>query len=168
MSKLTQEIVKHIFSKLGVGNDLYVMYSSIMDPNFLLEKTICLVNNEDEEVNNSMWSCKLSVENKEFRLLLADLSTLGEKEYGLIVSLQDSPEYGCYFSITDPDSSFIGTLVNGFWIQSNVYIQSSFLTGMEQISDLAVPWKPNDNIDDLYEKLVEFTKYHDERFSNEG
>lgn len=165
MNSLTQEIVKHIFTKLGVGNELHRAYTSIIDSNYLLDRKLCLVNDEDEEINNNMWSCKLTVEEKDFRLLLADCSTLNDKEYALIVSLQGSPEYGCYFSMTDPESSAIGCSLNGFWIQATVYMQAAFLTGMEQVKDLSIPWKFNDKTDDLYEKLVEFIKHHDETIS---
>lgn len=165
MNSLTQEIVKHIFTKLGVGTDLHKAYTSIIDSNFLLDRKLCLVNDEDEEINNSMWSCKLTVEDKDFRLFLADCSTLNDKEYALIVSLQGSPEYGCYFSITDPESSSIECLLNGFWTPATVYMQAAFLTGMEQIKDLSMPWQFNDKTDDLYEKLVDFIKHHDEAIS---
>lgn len=165
MKPLTQEIVKHIFSKLGVGSNLHLAYSSIMDDNFLLEKKLCLVNDEDEDVNNNMWSGKITVEEKDFRLLLADCSALDEKEYALIISLEDSPEYGCYFSITDPESSFIACRLNGFWVQATVYMQATFLAGMEQVKDLSTPWQSNNKTEDLYQKLVEFIKHHDEALS---
>jgi hypothetical protein len=44
-------------------------------------------------------------------------------------------------------------------------MQAAFLTGMEQVKDLSAPWVFNDKTDDLYEKMVEFIKYHDEAFS---
>jgi hypothetical protein len=165
MNSLAQEIVKHIFTKLGVGNELHRAYTSIIDSNFLLDRKLCLINDEDEEINNNMWSCKLTVEEKDFRLLLADCSALNDKEYALIISLQGSPEYGCYFSMTDSESSAIGCLLNGFWIPATVYMQATFLAGMEQIKDLSMPWQFNDKTDDLYEKLVEFIKHHDEAIS---
>lgn len=163
MSTLTQEIVKHILSKLGVGHDnLHTAYNSIMDESFLMEQPIVLIDDNDEEVNNQMWSCKISVEGKDFRLLLADCSTLDEKEYSLIVALEGSPEYGVYYSITDPGVCYIGCLLNGVWVPATVYMQASFLTGMEQIKDLSSPWIRNDRTDDLFEKLAKFVTHHDE------
>lgn len=163
MSILTQEIVNHIFSKLGVGHsNLHRAYNSILNDNFMLDQKICLIDEEEKEVNNSMWSCKITVEEKDFRLLIADCSTLNEQEYALIVSLDDSPAYGVYFSITDPSANYIACLLNGFWVTATVYMQASFLTGMEQIRELSSPWVRNEKTDDLYEKLIQFVSYHDE------
>jgi hypothetical protein len=163
MSLLTQEIVKHVFTKLGVANnDLHMAYQSIIDTSFILEEPFCLINDENEEINNSMWSCKIDIESKSFRLLLADCSSLGEEEYALIISLEGSPEYGIYFSITDPTACYIACLLNEFWTPANVYMQASFLAGMEQIKDLSLPWVRNEKTKDLYDKLVKFIGYHEE------
>lgn len=163
MSALTQEIVKHILTKLGVSNDnLHNAYNSIMNDSFLMERQLVLINEDNEEVSNQMWSCKISVEEKDFRLLLADCSTMGEQEYALIVALEGSPEYGVYYSITDPSACYIGCLLNGFWVTSTIYMQASFLTGMEQIKDLSSPWVRNDRTDDLFEKLAKFVSHHEE------
>jgi len=163
MSALTQEIVKHVMTKLGVGHEnLHSAYASIMHQDFELDQTICLINDEGEEVNNRMWSCKVSVEDKDFRLLLADCSTLGEEEYALMVALDGSPEYGIYYSITDPGACYIACLLNEFWVTSTVYMQAAFLTGMEQVKDLSSPWVRNEKTKDLYEKLVKFIGHHEE------
>lgn len=163
MSTLTQEIVKHIFNKLGVGNDnLHNAYSSIMEDKFLLTKPLCLINDEGKEVNNNMWSCSITIEDKDFKLLLADCSTLQDKEFALIVSLQNSPEYGCYFSITEPENNYISCFLNGSWVTATIYMQGAFLTGMEQVKDLSLPWSINNKTDDLFEKLTQFVGHHDE------
>lgn len=162
MSALTHEIVNHIFQRLGILNrNLHHAYISILDNEFLLDKKICLLNDREEEIHNNMWSCKLKVEEKEFRILLADCSVDEEKEYALIISLQDSPIYGCYLS-SDRESSLIANLLNEVWGESTIYVQASFLTGMEQIKDLSMPWIFNDKTNDLYDHLVSFIKYHNE------
>lgn len=161
MSALTQEIVIHIFSKLGVGKNLHSAYYSIMNDNFLLDKKLCLLDEEGKEVYNQMWSCKVTIEEKDFRLLLADCSVDGFNDFSLMVSLQDSPMYGCYFSLTDREANHISCSLNGFWVPATTYMQAAFLTGMEQIKDLSQPWQFNDKIDDLYEKLIEFITTED-------
>jgi len=163
MSTLTHEIVKHIFTKLGIVNDqLHQVYSSVKDHDFLLDQKINLLDEDDHEFSKNLWSCKLRIEDKDFRILLADCSLDDDvQEYALLISLQDSPEYGCYFSSTVEDSS-ICSFLNDNWVESPIYVQAAFLAGMEQIKDLSSPWIYNDRIDDLYVKLIAFIKYHDE------
>ena len=162
MNKLTNEIINHIFLKLGVINkDLGQIYSSISDDRYLLNRKITLVDDSEQEFDNNIWSSKLDISlEKDLRFLLADCS-IGDSEYALLISLKDSPEYALYYS-DDPSQCLISCNLNGAWIEATMYMQASFLAGMEQMKDLNSPLIENNKYDDLYERLIDFIKYHDE------
>jgi len=154
MTNLTHEIIKHILSKLGVDNELNKFYSSITDQAFLSDKKISFVDDAGSEIHQNLWTCKMMVDQKQFAMLFADCSINDDKQYALVISLEGSPAYGCYFSSNDYNDSAIYCFLNESWLISTIYVQATFLSGMEQIRELNLAWVYNDNIDDLYSKLI--------------
>lgn len=162
--KLTYEIINHIFRRLGVINsNLQDSYFSIKDSYFLASKKICLIDEENNEINNDIWSVDLNLDNNKIKILLSNCSIYNTLEYCLIMSVPDAPVYGIYFNLEDPESCAISYNLNETWMLANEYVQATFLAGMEQIKDLNLTANFQPNIDDLYFKMISFLKFIEER-----
>ena len=170
MNALTFEIVKHIFENLGVSNKKLNLdsFKSLKDKEFLLNKSLTLVNDQ-EEVKNKVWGCQQSFGSQLMTMLLADLSIDNDCAYGLIVQLKDSPAYGLYFNLDDKvfDETVIScTINNKDWIICNTHLQATFLAAMEQIKEVGLSWRKAEDYNEQYDLMISFIKNYDSLFGD--
>jgi len=156
---LTIEIIKHIYKKLGLLQNLNKFYS-ILDDKFLLDKKISLIDEDNNTIHNSMWCLQLNYEDKKIRLLAVNCSLSNEPEYALLVSLDDAPTFACYLS-SDENDGVISYFVNNNWSQASVYLQANFLAGMEQFKEIFGEWKVCEKFDDLNKNMILFINHCD-------
>ncbi len=150
-NNLTNEILLHVFSNLGVVVPTKVPLQS---STFLLPETISL-DFDDGEKKLKLWGTEVDINSKKLKMLLTDLTdNKNEKEYALVVQLDDCPAYGCYLclesTVIDKNVPRHGliffSLQENTWVATNTYLQASFLAGMEQLKDVLSTWnKSSDN-----------------------
>lgn len=169
---LTEQIVKHILSNLGVINGSNIdgnKSQTLISKDFLLRNKLSFKMEDDSVISNKIWGCQLSIENKEMKIVLGDSSQdKNIKEHCLIIHLKDSPIYGLYI-IPDVQNTqvLIACSLNGKeWMQCNIYLQATFLAGMEQIKDhIAAPQKCNE-YDFEYKAMLSFIEFHSAIFED--
>lgn len=156
--KLTKEIVKHIYNKLGIGSDLNKFYS-ILDNKFLLKDKICLIGEDDNTIENNIWASQLTYDDKKIRILVANCG-IEEIEYCIVVSLEGIPSYGCYLSFDEEDSIICYSLSDK-WSNASIYLQANFLAGMEQLKEVVGEWEVCKDVIDLKKNILSFIEYCD-------
>lgn len=156
---LTIEIIKHIYRKLGILQNLNKFYS-ILDDKFLLDKKLSLIDEDNNTINNSMWCLQLSYEDKKIRLLVVNCSLSNDPEYALLVSLDEAPIFACYLS-SDENDGIISYFINNNWSQASIYLQANFLAGMEQFKEIFGEWKDCKEFDDLNKNMISFINHCD-------
>jgi len=170
--QLTEQIVKHIFSNLGIIKPAVPFndrFQKLVTNTFLLNKKISFEMEDGSIVSNNLWGCQLKIDNQELKIIVGDVSRdVSVTEYCLVVHLQDYPMYGIYYIVDATDTqSLIGYSVNGQqWLECNTYLQATFLAAMEQIKEhFALPQQCS-----LYEveysALLTFLDFHSTIFEN--
>lgn len=165
-NKLTEQIVFHILSNLGVVSSEFVdpeTTKPIMDKSFMLPEKIVFEGQKDKR---SIYGCQVSVaDSKELRLLLADCTQDKEfPEFALLVQLKDSPAFGLYMihakGQIDPEVLIAVSTDKENWMPCSTYLQATFLAGMEQIRDLGFGWTKTNNYAEQHRQLLSFIKFH--------
>jgi hypothetical protein len=174
--KLTEEIAYHVLANLGVLPSNFVDLNQtrfFLDKQFLLPDKTSFQSEDGEILQKNIYGCQISVtDKKEFKMLLADCSQ--EKiipEFALIIQLKDAPVFGVYLIynklVEDPPQAEAMIAVNTegkYWIPCNIYLQATFLAGMEQLRDMSFGWSKCKDYKELYIQLLSFIKFHDSYF----
>lgn len=155
---LTFEIVKHIFARLGIDNNLNKYYASITDSEFLIDKKLVLVDG-DTDISNNIWSAKAEIGDISIKLMIASCSLDNSQEHAMVIHMDNSPIYGCYFGSGTNEANIFVNISE--WVDTTIFMQASLLAGMEQIKELNIAWSRNDDYDELYSKLVSFIESRD-------
>lgn len=166
---LTTQIVNHIFSGFGVvQTNLFDpnVFNSIKSKQYLLNEKLTFIDDEGKELKNNIWGIQLSVENKNFRVLIGDCTTDSEVlQYTGLFHLEDNPFYGISMLYStgnfssDPLIAF--SLDTKSWMPCNTYLQATFLAGMENIKEIKFNWNKCNNYQKQYEAMLNFVKYYD-------
>lgn len=152
---LTESIIKQIFSGLGIFPS---QTQSIIDQKFLLDKKLnFLIDNQ--EIQNEIWGVELLNNNFNLKLLLGNCSNQ-LKEYALIVQYNQSPAYGCYLILDDNSEALIAYNINNSWMSCSIYLQATFLAGMEGIKDFVIAYSKISDYKKEYNLLQSFINYH--------
>lgn len=174
--KLTEQIVYHVLSNLGILPCNFINVDQtkcLIDNQFLLSEKITFQTDEGILLQKNIYGNQASVtDKKEFKMLLADCTQEKDiPEYALIVQLQDAPVFGVYLIfnqlVSDPPEAEAMIAVNTdkkHWIPCTVYLQATFLAGMEQIRDISSTWNKCKDYKDLHSYLLSFIKFHDNFF----
>jgi hypothetical protein len=168
-TELTNAIIKYLYTGLGIyGTEVPV---SLRHQLFKTDKQIAF---EDESGSKGVpvWAGETKLDNKKFNFIYTSLTINEMTEDFLVVKLDDNPGYGCYASLDILNQSTIG---DGFiavqlklnsWIPANVYLQATFLAGMEQLKDLASRYDKSSKVEEMFGLLKEFINYR-EKMENE-
>jgi len=170
--KLTEQIVYHVLSNLGVIASSFVNKETtkpIIDKQFLLSEKLSFEDEEGETIRKNVYGCQLSVaDSKELKMILGDCTQdKNFPEYCLVVQLKDAPAFGLYVVVSPTTSERVDSEVliavstdNNYWMPCSTYLQATFLAGMEQIRDIGFGWTKITNHDSLYKQLLSFIKFH--------
>ena len=174
--ELTNQIIRHIYNCLGISvpgknNNL----KSIMMDDYLLSRKVSF---EDGEKKN-MWGIQFEVErDSTLQFVLADCSDSEVPEYAMAVLLKDSPSYATYLcyqeyfegSLDDIslDRPMIACNINeGGWLECPIYMQGSFLCGMEKIKEITYPISRLKD-ESVSDHLISFIKFFQEKMESEN
>lgn len=127
-SNLEKEIVKHIYNNFGIDSDV----KSIINNNFLLKQFQLY---EDSNYQNKIWGINLNILNQSFNINLIDISEFAEeKSYLLFINVENLTTYALYYNkYYDEYNIFVKSPT---WTDCSTYLQSTFLSGMEQIREI--------------------------------
>lgn len=167
--KLTDMIVQHIFSNLGVNRISNHLGASIMDKKFLTKHTIDFKDSHGRAEKAKVWACQTVVNNSKFRIMFSNLecdhSDYVEQDAVMVIKLDGCPTYGCSLIIWDSQDVNCGFIAcqikDNAWMQATTYIQATFLAGMEQLKDLSSGYDKCDNTEDLITNIKEYIIYRE-------
>lgn len=170
---LTEQIIKHLFTNLGIINKSQNVKSLIVKE-YLLQDKLVFEFDDNTIINSNIWGCEINIkEKKKLKILISDLSLDASfAEYCVIFHLDDCPTYGIVL-MESPNQSFtsIACTINGTeWHECNLYLQATFLAGMEKLRDHSFFYKKIDNYQLEYCHLLSFIKYYTSYYeeSDEG
>lgn len=164
---LRNTIVKHIFSNFGVIQSKFIdsnKTKSLMSNEFLLSKKISYKNTAGNIVKNNVWGCQITLDQKEFKILLADYGQDSSKEYCLLVQLKNSPAYGLYIlndEILGDETMIACTLDGKQWMECQTFLQATFLAGMEQIKDIGLSWSKCNSYREQFDLILSFIEFYE-------
>jgi hypothetical protein len=170
-SKLTEQIVFHILANLGVLPSDFVnqdITKSLIDTSHMLPEKVSF-EIDGKVIRNNIYGCQVMVaDSKELRLMLADCTQEKDfPEYALLVQLKDAPAFGVYMIYTkkseekvDPEVMIAVSTDKDNWMPCSIYLQATFLAGMEQIRDLGFGWTKAANYSEQHKQLLSFIKFH--------
>jgi hypothetical protein len=165
--ELREQIVKHILANLAIIPSTYVALDkskSLKGQEFLLPEKINFQDEHGHVLSNKLWGCQFAAEQQELKILLVDCSTSTDiPEYAVLVSLKNQPMYGVYLVDNSEVESeaLIAVSLNGKdWLEANTYIQSTFLSAMENIKSMGLAWSKCQEYQDNLSHLLQFIKFH--------
>lgn len=162
---LTEAIIKHILSQLGVLPSPYVdpkKTKSLLNKDFLLMEKLSFQDEDGKTFKNDIWGCQLSLGQQEVKILLGDCSQDGTSEYCLLIQLKDAPTYGLYLVCDEVAEPLIAAIANETgWFPCSTFLQATFLAGMEQIKDTYLTWGRCVDYKIQHDMLLSLIKYHD-------
>ena len=167
---LTEYIIKHILCGFKVIDSLFIdnRSKSLLDNNFLLKEKL-LFTIDENLLKNNIWGCLFRIEDNNIKIILGDVSRDSTiKEYCLIIHLHNSPIYGLYIINDNKDTqALIAHSQNGDeWSVCNMYLQATFLAGMEYIKDyLILPEKCFEYALE-YKAMLSFINFHSKIFED--
>jgi len=169
-SNLTLEIVKHIFSSLGLINE-YAVSKSILEKDFLLPERMQIVFDE-KEYSNKVRGVKILMPSNNYLTVLASKGKYdsGITDHIIIVQLNDSPAYGCSLTLCDGEEPLakVCYAFEEIWVECNTTQKAKLLLGMEQVKEVGFGWKQATDYKDKYNLLVSFARHIAELDSDEG
>lgn len=174
--ELTEQIICQILSGLGIwpSDSINIeINKSLLDKQYLLSDKLTF------EIDNDLLNCNLhgcqitTSDNKQFKILAANCTQDSLlPEFCFLVHLQDSPTYCGYLIFNksnyqyDSEAMIAVTTDNKNWMPCNIYLQATFLAGMERLKDLCFSWKSCNSYQDEYKLLLSFLKFHNSFYSN--
>jgi hypothetical protein len=153
--QLTNQIVKHVLDNVGITDEKQV---SILQ--FLTDKTIQFDVEDGELATAEVWACQTLVDNVRFRMMYSHL----DGDMIFVSKLDECPTYGCSLiidnEITYNLDGFIGLKMNDQnWIPTTIFLQATFLAGMEQLKDLSGGYSKCSDHEDLLSDLKSFISF---------
>jgi hypothetical protein len=178
---LLEHIVKHVFSNLVVIPSNFVntkTSESLTNKKYLLNEKLSFETEDGRFIENKIWGCQFMADQQELNILLGDCSQDPNiPEFALVVQLKNAPIYGLYLVYNnliddkiDSEALIAYSLNEKDWLICSTYLQATFLSGMEQIRELGLPWQKITNYKTQYDMLLSFINYHNSYFEeqNEG
>jgi hypothetical protein len=171
---LTEQIARHILANLGVIPAPFINSNhirSLASKEFVLTPRLIFKGGDDSFVKNYVYGCQVSIDQKEFKIMLGDCSQDKQiPEYCLVIQLTGQPAYGLYL-ICDPEvdnEALITVSVNDKdWMPCTTFLQATFLAAMEQLKDIGLGWSKCTNYQKHYEMLLSMIKFHNSFYEAE-
>lgn len=158
MAKLTDAIIEHIFKNLGLYN--HQVPVSICHDIFLTKEQISFF--LEKELFAPVWACQTSINDKKLSIIC---TSFGYDERFVVVKLDGNPAYGLYLDYDAHDkyvNGFIATEIKSkAWIPTTIFLQATFLAGMEQLKDLTSKYDKASGLEELFLLLKEFIAYRE-------
>jgi hypothetical protein len=165
-SNLTTAILAHLFSGFGVLD--FGDHLSIRHLDFRTKHMIEFYDDQDREEASLVYACQTTVNAATLKLLYVELvcnhSDYVDSDLILLSQLEGCPMYGCFLSCDDmrePTTGFIACKFKDNWMPCSVYLQATFLAGMEQLRDLTGKYEPCKDLGKLPEELKSFIQYRE-------
>jgi len=148
--RLTHEIAAYILEGFGINSNK----KSIKTDEY---KTSSVIKFEykDNIIERNIYSIKSIADDREIKIYFLDISSSDVEEYAFIIGIDKLPIYGIYFYEEGDDirSSICTSADKQNWLECNIFLQATFLAGMESIKELNFVWKWDKN--DLSEQEKE-------------
>jgi hypothetical protein len=157
---LQREIIKHVLIQCGITNDN--RYNSILrkinSPDLLIDRRV------EEQVDGETLSYKVycssfKVETSVVNFIACDLSNSG-KEFAVIIRMDELIAFGLRYNFDDDSDNgdFMFAESVESWIDANLLLQASLLTGIEKLNGVYGSWSKNNTYGDMFNYLIQFIR----------
>jgi hypothetical protein len=158
---ITIAIVKHILDNFGITAK---RGGSINDSSFLIQEDLILLDEDEKEQKVLCYGAEVPVEGDGFRVIYFKLSS---DEHVLITKLEECPTYACYLleGKEQEDASGLVALLSdsGKWVECDVAMQANFLSGIERLNYIDVPWSKISESKDMIDSFKSYLEYLDSK-----
>jgi hypothetical protein len=163
MTHLTYEIVKRIFSDIGVTSKS-LNNNGLINDKLKLNDTINIKYDGQGIVKHSMYAGSISF-NKKANMggILIDLCYQEYSEYLFAFKLDSQPVYITHILFDNIDDCYIKVFNDktNKWFDAPIYMQASILSGFERINDFGILWGDYEgNLHDLKSLIVSFVELY--------
>lgn len=156
---LKKEILIQIYKGLGLFSSTGSFSEGITNDKFIIDKTIKFESDEGQEYQNKVWGAIIKLEdNSILKIIIGDL-TETNKEYAILIQLDDFPPYATRMSNDPEDYGSCYFRVEDKWINASTLFQAKLLIAIESLSELFPTWEPIKDYNNLYTLLVGFLKF---------
>jgi hypothetical protein len=167
--KLTQEIIKHIFRSFGITfeKNNHINIYNLLEPEFLLDKKLSFESEDGIKHHNNIWCASAKIEQSEMKVIVADLKEdKNYSEFALVIQMDVFPPFALRTSQNliqiDSEEEDVGDInlnVEGKWTDTNIFLQSKLLNGVEGLSELFLHWSKPKIDKEIYELLIDYLKF---------
>lgn len=156
--KLTNSIVEHILTNLGFMDQ---RDNSLFAAPLLTEHSITY-EDDGTEHHYEVYACETLITQAKITMIGVSFP-IDEafKEMAVVISIENCPTYGCFFNQEDGEGLIAFTMKDNAWMAANMYVQATFLAGMEGLRDVVNPFTKCRETKDIHQTLVSFLKYVD-------
>lgn len=142
---LTNEIVRHVFANLGVSE---ARKGSVIHEIFQSNKTLSFTDDAGKHTV-PVYGCQVKIGDAKFEIVSVKLS---DKEAAFVSRLENCPTYGAYLG----EECLVGVAAKDRWLEGSMFIQASFLAGMEQLREIGSVFTKIKNVDEMFGQLKTF------------
>jgi hypothetical protein len=144
---LTREIIRHIFSGLGI----YGKNIGIYDEKLLSSEILNLSSEDDDGINYPIWSGKFQNHAMDLHILAVNLSEDQFYEHAVVIRSHNHPVYALRLS-SDDEAVFLLREVSG-WMPASIITKCRALIAMETIYSHGLLWEPEQPALELLDAL---------------
>lgn len=177
---LTEEIAYHILANLGVFPSNFVDMGNtqvLLDKQFILPEKLSFELEDGSVLKKNLYGAQVAVtDKKNLKILVADCTQEKDlPEFCIVTKLDDAPAFGVYLvynkgmdpPLPDAEAMIAVNSDGKHWMPCTMYLQATFLAGMEQLRDIALGWKKCSNYKELHSQLLLLINFHDNYFKEE-
>jgi hypothetical protein len=142
---------------------IYYIVTNLLDikkEHFKLNKDFEFVNLHGAQSAAPVWAIEGKLGSNNFQITLSELMVSEDcQEYFLLSKFEDSPTYCSYLCVEDNEptqSNLCYSPKPDVWIPTNVYLQATYLAGMESLRDVLVEWNSLSNSSEIFTDLLSF------------
>ncbi|MBU0999529.1 hypothetical protein KKG24_04500 [Patescibacteria group bacterium] len=157
MDNLSKEIIKRIFSDIGVSPGKLFGRVGLVDPKLRLAKTVT-VRYDDADRQHDIYAGQIVVATSTLRGLFIDLTVDGSQEYLFVFRMDELPIHALRAVYDDSDDcSFrVFDSEKEIWREVSMYVKARVLADFERLVSWGVLWEDCRETQDLYSVALGF------------
>jgi hypothetical protein len=161
---LKREIIKNIFSIIGVFREKNYMGSSLLSPlnsdELLIDKKLAFETEDGEKKRGNIWAAHAKVEKSEIKLMLVDISE-ELAEFALIVRMDNFSACALRMSADEGDTGTMFFRIEDKWIDTSTSHQARILVGMENLTEIFLVLEKMSDYAEMYKLMIDFLNFEE-------
>jgi hypothetical protein len=161
---LKREIIKNIFSIIGVFREQNYMGSSLLSPlnsdELLLDKKLAFETEDGNKKRGGIWAATGKIEKNEIKMMLVDISE-ELPEFALIVRMDNFSACALRMSADEADFGSMLFRIEEKWIDTSTSHQARILVGMENLTEIFLVLEKMNDYADMYKMMIDFLNFEE-------